>query len=45
MTMGSLAERVAAQGGAVLAIDYGQPGPYASSFQVMPVCMRSCVLR
>ena len=36
VTMSELASRVAAQGGAVLAIDYGQPGPYASSLQASP---------
>ena len=39
VTMGSLASRVAAQGGAVLAIDYGQNGPYPSSLQVGQACI------
>ena len=38
VAMGNLASRVAAQGGAVLAIDYGQAGPYPSSLQVAPWC-------
>ena len=40
VTMSELAARVAAQGGAVLAIDYGQPGPYTSSLQArLASCM------